>query len=72
MFVSRDAWVAQLVEHLTLAQIMISWFMGSSPALGSLLSAKSPLWFLCTPLSLSLPHLHSLSKISKHFKKYMY
>ena len=27
-------WVAELVEHLTSTQVMISWFLGSSPALG--------------------------------------
>ena len=26
------AWVAQSVKHLTLAQVMISWFMSLSPA----------------------------------------
>ena len=35
------AWVAQLVERPTLAQVMISWFMGSSPALGSVLTSQS-------------------------------
>ena len=39
--VSRGAWVAQLVESLTSAQVMISWFMGSSPAVGSVLTAQS-------------------------------
>ena len=29
------------VKHLTLAQVMISQFMGSSPALGSVLTAQS-------------------------------
>ena len=32
-------WVAQLVKRPTPAQVMISWFVGSSPASGSLLSA---------------------------------
>ena len=31
----RGAWVAQLVKHLNLAQVMISRFVGSSPELGS-------------------------------------
>ena len=35
------AWVAQLVERLTSAQVMISQFVGSSPALGSVLTAES-------------------------------
>ena len=36
-----DAWVAHLVEHPTSAQVMISWFVGSSPALGFVLTAQS-------------------------------
>ena len=47
-------------EHLTSAQVMISQFVSSSPTLGSLLSAQSPLGTLCLPLSLPLPCLHSL------------
>ena len=35
------AWVAQLVERLTLAQVMVSPFMASGPALGSVLTAQS-------------------------------
>ena len=35
------AWVAQSVERPTSAQVMISWFMGSSPASGSVLTAQS-------------------------------
>ena len=27
----RGAWVAQSVKHLILAQVMISWFVSSSP-----------------------------------------
>ena len=38
---SRGAWVAQLVKHLSSAQVMISWFMGSSPVLGPVLTAQS-------------------------------
>ena len=37
----RGAWVAPLVKHLTLAQVVISQFMGSSPASGSVLTAQS-------------------------------
>ena len=33
--------VAQLVEHPTSAQVIISWFVGLSPALGSVLTAQS-------------------------------
>ena len=34
-------WVAQSVRCPTLAQVMISWFMSSSPASGSVLTAWS-------------------------------
>ena len=33
----RGAWVAQLVKHLTSAQVVISWFGSSSPASSSAL-----------------------------------
>ena len=36
----RDAWVAQSVKHTTLAKVMSSWLMGSSPASGSVLTAQ--------------------------------
>ena len=35
------AWVAQSVKPPTSAQVMISWFMSSSPALGFVLTAQS-------------------------------
>ena len=35
------AWVAQSFGHPTSAQIMISWFVSSSPTLGSVLTAQS-------------------------------
>ena len=35
------AWVAQLAERLTLAQVMILQFVGSSPASGSVLTSQS-------------------------------
>ena len=35
------AWVAQSVKRLTSAQVMISQFVGSSPASGSVLTARS-------------------------------
>ena len=69
--------MAQLVERPTSVQIMISLFVGSSPVLGSVLTAGSleptsdsvcvslsapPLLAPCLSLSLSL----SLSKINKH------
>ena len=69
----RGAWVAQSVRHPTSAQVMISRFVGSSPALGSVLTARSlePASNSVTP-SLSLPlsrwHSVSLSKINEHLK----
>ena len=39
--ISRGAWVAQSVEHPALAQVMIPWFLSSSPASGSVLIARS-------------------------------
>ena len=35
------AWLVQPIKHLTLAQVMISWLVGLSPALGSVLTAQS-------------------------------
>ena len=54
-----DAWVAQLVKHLTVwAQVMISLFMGLSLTVGSVLTAQTLLGMLsllsAPPLSLSL------------------
>ena len=39
--VGRGTGVAQSVERLTLAQVMISRFVGSSPVSGSVLTARS-------------------------------
>ena len=39
--VNKGIWVAQSVECPTLAPVMISWFVGLSPASGSLLTAQS-------------------------------
>ena len=65
---NRGVWVAQLVRHLTLAQVMISQFMCSSPASGSVLTAQRlepasdsllpslsapPMLMLCLSVSLS-------------------
>ena len=72
-----STWVAQSVKRPTSAQVMISQFVSSSPALGSVPSAGSlepasdsvssslcpPLLSFCLSLSLSL------SKINKHLKK---
>ena len=35
------SWVAQLVKHPTLAQVMILQFVSSGPALGSVLTVRS-------------------------------
>ena len=50
-------WVAQSVKHPTSVQVMISRFMSSGPALGSVLTAQSlkPASDSVSP-SLSLPH----------------
>ena len=37
----RGAWVAQLDKRPTSAQVMISWFVVSSPASGSVQTAQS-------------------------------
>ena len=60
---SRDTWVAQSVKHLTLAQVRISRFVGSSPTSGSVLAAQSlDLALNSVPPSLSVsPHSHSVS-----------
>ena len=61
---SLGAWVAQSVKRPTSAQVMISRFMGSSPALGSVLIAQSlePVSdSVCVSLSLPLPHSCYLS-----------
>ena len=62
----RGAWVAQSVKNLTLAQITISWFMGSSPTLGPALMAQSLLQILCLPLSVPPLLMLSLTQINKH------
>ena len=68
----RGAWVAQLVERLTLAQVMISRSVSSSPALGSGLMAQS-LELASDSVSPSLsappPLVLCLSKINKCKKK---
>ena len=63
---NRGAWVAQLVKHPTLAQVMISQRTSSSPTLGSVLTAQSlePASWFCVSLSLSLPLPCSYSALS--------
>ena len=67
----RDAWVAQLVEYPTSAQVVISQSVSSSPASGSVLTAQSlepashsvsPSLSAPPPLTLCL----RLSKMNKH------
>ena len=63
-------WVAQSVEHPTSAQVMISQFVSSSPASGSVLMAQSlePASDSVSP-SLSLCPPVCLPKINKHYIK---
>ena len=63
----RSTWVAQWIKLLTLAQVMVSWFVDLRPSYGSVLTAWSLLWILSRYLSLPLPRLDSvsLSKINK-------
>ena len=68
------AWVAQSVKHLTLAQVMVSQFMSSSPTSGSVLVAQSLEPALASvspslyaPSSLTLCLSFSLSKINTNF-----
>ena len=65
--------MAQLVEHLTSAQVTISQFMSSSPASGSVLTAQSldpasdsVSTSFSVPPPLVLCVCLSLSKINKH------
>ena len=64
------------VKHPTSAQVMISQLVGSNPASGSVLTSQrlEPASDSVSPsLSLPLPHSCSvsLSKIKKHFKKFL-
>ena len=66
------AWVAQSVEHPTLAQVMISWFVSSGPKMGSVLTAQSlePASDAVSPsLSLPLPRSCSVSQKWINIKK---
>ena len=66
------AWVAQLVGYPTLTQLMISWFVGSSPRSGFVLTAQNlgpASDSVCLSVSLSLcpspTHTLSLSVSQK-------
>ena len=64
--------MAQSIERPTSAQVMISWFMGLSPTLGSTLTAQSlePASDSVPPsLSLPLPHWPSVSASQKQTLK---
>ena len=60
----RGAWVAQSVKRPTLAQVMISGFVSSSPASGSVLTAQSlePVSESVSPLSVLFMLCLSLSQ----------
>ena len=73
LLVFWGTWVAQSIKHPTLAQVMISRFMGSRPALGSVLTAQS-LEPALDPVSPSVLPLFcsrslSFSKIKINIKK---
>ena len=56
--------MAQSVKHPTLVQVMISWFMGSSPASGSAPTAQSlepALDSVSPPLSLCPSYIRTVS-----------
>ena len=61
---TRGAWVAQSVERPTSVQVLISRFVGLSPALGCALTAQSLLLILSPSLS-APPHLRSVSLSQK-------
>ena len=73
-------WVAHSVKHQTLAQVIISWFVGLSPTSGSVLTAQDmeptsdsvspslsppPLLTLCLSLSLSQKLINITQKFFK-------
>ena len=62
-YIRGNSWVTQVVDHWTLAQVIISLSLSLSPATGSVLMARvwSLLRVLCLPLSLPLPCLCALT-----------
>ena len=65
------AWVAQLVGYPTLTQLMISWFVGSIPRSGFVLTAQSlePASDSVSPSLSAPPHLTFCHLLSKNFKR---
>ena len=72
--------MAQSIERQTSAQVIISWFVGSSPASGSVLTTPSlepasdsvsPSLSLSLSLCTSPTRTLSLLKVNKHFKKFL-
>ena len=63
--------MAQLIEHLTSAWVMTSQFMGSSPTLGSVLTAQSlePASDSVSPPLSAPPQAHTLSLSQKQTLK---
>ena len=59
---ASGAWVAQSGKRLTSAQVMTSRFVGSSPVLGSVLTARSlkSASDSVSPFLSDLPRLHSV------------
>ena len=58
--------MAQSVECLTSAQVMVLWLVSSNPAVHCLLPEQSPLQILCPPLFTPSP-LEFSQKINKHW-----
>ena len=70
----RDTWMVQLAKHPTLAHVMVSEFVTSSPTSGSVRTARSlelALDSVCLSLCPSPARALSLclSKTDKHYKK---
>ena len=73
MFILGGAWEAQLVEHPTSAQVMLSRFVSSSSVWGSVLTVQSlELVSDSVSPSLSAPPSLSLSQINKYFFKCLF
>ena len=63
-------WLSRLsIRLLILVQVMISWFVGSCPTLGSALTVWSLLGILCLPLSLPLLCSLKINKLKKKIRE---